>query len=380
MSCLNLQRNSEVYFSTVDLVGGGLSTSMNAVNTWKVEVLAGFAATAGAETQDITSMESGTTPDRSQQRFNTAINPVDWNFQTYVRPTGDATKPLADWYLWQALMDSTAPASGSTQQSSWATNAIDSTNSNFATAQELNMYLKLDQLYYQVKKATVNQLTMDAGIEEIATATWTGFGTEMVQLTGDALTAAQAVFTSAQASTEVGTPVEGTYHPFNLMGSGTNEFIKNRLSTITINHASNATATANTYTFAVTALSFDYTNNITYLTPEELDALNVPIGQFTGTRAISGSATMYLRGDADESAQFLNNIYNDTRTTSAATSNATVHVGGASAPNVAIAMETVQFSFPEIAIEDVIAVSVEYVAQESTCGAADEVTITALKS
>src|SRR5210317_537748 len=119
MASLNLQRNSEVFFSTVDLINGAAVTSMTPTNTWKVEVLAGFAVTSSSATQDITSLESGTDPDRSQQRFNTAINPVDWNFQTYLRPTGvevtaDAdspgtvagttdngnSMPIAHWFMW----------------------------------------------------------------------------------------------------------------------------------------------------------------------------------------------------------------------------------------------------------------------------------------
>ena len=117
MASLNLQRNSEVFFSTVDLINGAAVTAMTPANTWKLEVLAGFAVTSSAATQDITSLESGTNPDRSQQRFNTAINPVDWNFQVYLRPTGVETgaaantttaatnatgnvKPVADWFMW----------------------------------------------------------------------------------------------------------------------------------------------------------------------------------------------------------------------------------------------------------------------------------------
>ena len=129
MASLNLQRNSEVFYSTVDLINGAAVTSMNNENTWKLEVLAGFAVSSSAATQDITSLESGTDPDRSQQRFNTAINPVDWNFQTYLRPTGVNSGgtapasgggtnqagnviPLADWYMWQALVSNTSPSSG----------------------------------------------------------------------------------------------------------------------------------------------------------------------------------------------------------------------------------------------------------------------------
>ena len=127
MASLNLQRNSEVFFSTVDLLNGAEMTDMKPNNTWKLEVLAGFAVTSSAATQDITSLESGTDPDRSQQRFNTAINPVDWNFQVYLRPTGVETgatengtgaatnqtgnvKPVADWFMWQSLVSNTKPA------------------------------------------------------------------------------------------------------------------------------------------------------------------------------------------------------------------------------------------------------------------------------
>ena len=129
MASLNLQRNSEVFLSTVDLINGAAVTSMTPQNTWKLEVLAGFAITSSAATQDITSLESGTNPDRSQQRFNTAINPVDWNLQVYLRPTGaevGATaggtgtgtnqtgnvKPVADWFMWQSLVSNTKPATG----------------------------------------------------------------------------------------------------------------------------------------------------------------------------------------------------------------------------------------------------------------------------
>lgn len=407
MSCLNLQRNSEIFVSTVDLASGGDPASMVPNNTWKVEVLAGFAATAGADTQDITSMESGTNPDRSQQRFNTAINPVDWNFQTYIRPTGaeaDAdgpVKPLADWFLWQAMVSNTAPASGTNPQTVWSdggilytTNVAASGNShssytNFATAQENHVYLKLDNVFYQVTDATVNQVAVDAGIEEIATTTWTGFGKDLIELTGTNRNNAVSVFggidnsgTSVSANAESANLVASySYHPFDVMAGATNSFIKNRLSTIEFNHAASEGATANTYVFPVTALTFEYNNNITYLTPEELANLNTPIGQFTGTRAVTGSATMYLRSGTDESAQFLRNIYDDSRTNSSHTSNALIRVGGATAPYVNLQMDAVQFEFPQLAIEDVIAVSVNFVAQEATddCGTGGEVTITAAK-
>ena len=431
MASLNLQRNSEVFYSTVDLINGAAVTSMTNENTWKLEVLAGFAVTSSAATQDITSLESGTDPDRSQQRFNTAINPVDWNFQVYLRPTGvnsggtaPATGggtnqtgnviPLADWYMWQALVSNTSPSSGTTYQSVWKstggnagrllttnnaqTSGSHSTRSNFSTATENHLYFKLDNVVYQVSNATVNQATVDAGIEEIATVTWAGFGTTMRELTGHPRDNAIACFggvnnagTTLTANSNVSELIANSgpsYHPFNQMNVagtiGTNSFIKNRLSQIEFHHKASASASDEKFTFPVTSLSFDYNNNITYLTPEEISALNEPIGQFTGTRAVTGSATMYLRAGELESSGFFRNILNDSRTQSAQTSNANLIIGGATSgdPQVAFQLDACQFEFPQIATEDVVSMTVNFVAQEPTAskGGGGEVKIFAAKS
>ena len=423
MASLNLQRNSEVFFSTVDLINGAAVTSMTSTNTWKVEVLAGFAVTSSAATQDITSLESGTDPDRSQQRFNTSINPVDWNFQTYLRPTGVETgaavntttaktnntgnvKPVADWFLWQSMVSNTKVADGTEENSVWATGGklqtttvaagtgSFPTKSNFSTATENHMYFKLDNVIYQVSNATVNQATVDAGIEEIATTTWAGFGTTLKELTGTPRNNAVSVFggvlnngsTVTANSTTENAAVTASYHSFaqmNVAGAtGTNSFIKNRLSSIEFHHKASAGASDEKFTFPVTALSFDYNNNITYLTPEELSALNEPIGQFTGSRAVTGSATMYLRTGDLESAGFLRNISEDSRTSSAQTSNANLIIGGTTAPYVAFQLDACQFEFPQIATDDVVSMSVNFVGQEPTATKGDggEVKIFAKKS
>jgi hypothetical protein len=424
MASLNLQRNSEVFFSTVSLASGAAATAMTPSNTWKLEVLAGYALTSSAATQDITSMESGSNPDRSQQRFNISINPVDWNFQTYIRPTGAITngaantgaintsssgrvKPVADWFMWQSLVSNTPVAAGTggaaVEQSVWsaggrlfsnattATTGVSASRSNFSTASENHLYFVLDNVIYQVASATVNQATVDAGIDSIATTTWTGQGTSLIELTGTNRTNAALVFGSvtgvdANSNASVITATSA-YHPYNQMNVAntinTHAYIKNRLSILNISHKANATATADLYAFPVTALSFDYTNNITYLTPEELAVLNAPIGQFTGTRAVTGSATMYLRGgnEADDSSRFLRNISADTRTTSAQTTSANIFIGGTSGPYILFSLPAVQFDFPQLAADDVIAMTVNFVGQEPTAsrGEGGEVAITAVK-
>jgi len=417
-SSLNLQRNSEVYMSTVDITASGIdSTDMTSTNTWRVEVLAGYAASQSAATQDITSLESGLSPDRSTQRFNTAINPTEWSFQTYLRPTGlvstsagasnDATgnaQPLADWFLWQALMSNTSYAAGvgtsSSLQSAWqnggqfdlATRAagvdVSGHTSNFARATEYHMYIKMDNVVYQVKNATVNEASIDAAIDSIATTSWSGFGTDFVELTGTdrdelisviggVLNGGASVTANSNAEASTSEAEYHSYASYNVASATvTSAFIQNRLSSIEVTHTTQGGA-ANTYTFPVTGLGFTYSNALTYLTPEELAALNSPIGQFTGSRTITGNFTAYLRAGVEESAQFLRNIVNDTRTSIAQVSTANLRIGGASAPSVAIYMPAVQFNFPTHTVEDIIGISVEFLAQEPTAskGTGSELTM-----
>ena len=433
---INLQRNSEVFYSTVDLHGGGAATAMSAANTWKVEILAGFAFSQASSVQDITTLESGTSPDRSTQRFNTAIDPVEWNFQTYLRPTGiqavtagaagsytGNSKPVSDWFLWQALVSNNTPATGSgaasRETSVWEGGGILRTvtrsggaqsnshysTSNFPTATAKNLYFKLDNVFYQVKNATVNEAAVDAAIDGIAMTSWSGMGTKLVELTSDVATPAahardRAVLVfggilangttvSANSSSNVGfSKATSTRHPTageNVMqyaswknhfvnGTSTEAgFIKNRLSAIDIQYESN------TYSFPVTAMSFNYTNNIEYLTPEELAALNSPIGQFTGSKTITGSLSAYLRAgsttDKNDSARFLSGIISDSRTSIASGTSANLIVGGNTAPYVSFDCPRTQFNFPTDAIEDVIGVTAEFLAQETNKGTGDELII-----
>ena len=72
-------------------------------------------------------------------------------------------------------------------------------------------------------------------------------------------------------------------------------------------------------------------------------------------------------GDAaDNSATFLRNIVSNTATQTAQGAQANLKIGGATAPYFAIDMQATQFSFPTHTIEDVIGISAEFLAQETT--------------
>lgn len=415
MSCnLQLQRNSEVFYSTVNLFGGALVTDMRPTNTWKIEILAGYAVSQAAATQDITASESGLDPDRSITRFNTSINPVEWNFQAYLRPTGvdDTTgntdsvsvtsnaKPVADWFLWQGLISNTAPATGAAEQSAWenggsfrslqrvAAPNVATSRSNFAVAQENFLYFKMDNVVYQVSAAAINEGSVDAAIDGIATSTWTGFGTDLIELRGANRNNAVSVFggvlndgsTAEANSNATAISAQASYHPwasYNVAGTvTTSSFIRNKLSSIDLNFTPDGGSNTN-YTFPVTALTWGYNNNITYLIPEELATLNSPVGNFTGARQVTSTLSAYLRVGSDDTAQLLKDIIEDPRTSHSDSANANVKVGGASAPYVSFYMPASQFDFPTHSIEDIITVQFAIQAQESAtnCGLGDEVTI-----
>jgi hypothetical protein len=102
----NLKRNSRVFFTTNVAAGTGKvnSTGFTAANTQELTVLDGFTFTQTTTANAVTVSEAGSTPARGQRSFNTALNPVDFSFSTYIRPNVDTSLVAADEsVLWNAL-------------------------------------------------------------------------------------------------------------------------------------------------------------------------------------------------------------------------------------------------------------------------------------
>ena len=118
----NLSRNTELYISTLS---GGIDTTTASNNTpqnlFEIKVLDGYSFSQDVSNVEIGVNEAGATPARGTQAFNTALNPVDISFSTYVRPyentidvNGDtaASDDCVERVLWASAMGTTA---------SWAT-------------------------------------------------------------------------------------------------------------------------------------------------------------------------------------------------------------------------------------------------------------------
>lgn len=130
------------------------------------------------------------------------------------------------------------------------------------------------------------------------------------------------------------------------------------------------------YNIPITGGEINIDNNITFLTPEELGVVNLPIGHFTGIRSITGNLTAYLRsGSQTDASQLIKDLYNSVNDTTAEF-NLAIHIGGlANTPRVSLAMPKAHISIPTIDTQDVISTAFDFMAVPSDLGSTDEMTI-----
>lgn len=145
---------------------------------------------------------------------------------------------------------------------------------------------------------------------------------------------------------------------------------------VTINAATAGTTATRVYNIPITGGEINIDNNVTFLTPEELGVVNLPIGHFTGIRSITGNLTAYLRsGSNNDAAQLIKDLYNSVNDTTAEFSLA-IHIGGVgNTPRVSMAMPTAHISIPTIDTQDVISTSFDFMAVPTDLDATNEMTI-----
>ena len=140
------------------------------------------------------------------------------------------------------------------------------------------------------------------------------------------------------------------------------------------------------YSLTLTGGSFNLGNNISYLVPEELGAINKPLEHVTGTRTATGNATCYLTlEDTDStngtSRQFFNDLVGAGAMSKVVNKfKVTMDVGGTAAaadtvnPCLSIVFPTAHIEVPSHSIEDVISLETNFTALPTDFGQADEIT------
>jgi len=355
---------------------------------WEIPVLDGFSVSQATNSSEIVlaEMESNAGVSRRGKRmFNDALAPVEWSFTTYTRPfastggtigTGGVASVNAtdvhavEEVLWAlmagpAVYDATPGAfenATGTKYFTWnsvgSQMTIDFDQSNRSTLGTADIFFVMgedDKKYYKIRDGVVNEATINFDIDGIASIEWSGMGAELTETT----------------SPGAATHYEGV--------TSTTNFIRNRLTTLAIvpvQASYNSGELEASYDVTLTGGSISISNNITYITPEELGIVNIPIGHVTGNRSISGNFTCYLvkdSGAANMSSNFWDDI-KDLTTKVTHDLGLTFHIGGAAGnPRLSVIMPHCAIEIPTHSIEDIISLETSFSALPTTIDDTDEV-------
>lgn len=169
----SLSRNTELYISTE---AGGISSN-TPVNLFEVKVLDGYSFSQDTANIEVGVNESGSAPVRGTQSFNTALNPADVSFSTYVRSyentldsegASNASTDCVERALWGSAMATRTGfelAAGATdafitaQSASILTMGLDASNQN--ELMDLTLYFVLENITYRVDDFSVSTAEVD---------------------------------------------------------------------------------------------------------------------------------------------------------------------------------------------------------------------------
>lgn len=166
-----------------------------------------------------------------------------------------------------------------------------------------------------------------------------------------------------------------TYPAFGGMDTTNFTTLKEDDNTTLLAGAQSGTGTTKTYNVPITGGSITIDNGITFLTPEELGKVNVPIGSFTGARAVSGSVTAYLNTGSTNTGGLLTDLATDTTVVTHEFEMTMSMGGGANTPRVDFIMNHAHLVIPSINVEDVISTEISFTALGEEIDTTDELVV-----
>ena len=312
----------------------------------------------------------------------------------------------------------------------------DSNRSTLGPTAGANLYFELgdaNKVCYKLSKIALNEASIDFDIDGVAQINWSGFADKVEDITktvtvngtvsnstaltvdGTALVAGDALrrlhgtgvladahlasYTSATAGVLSSAQTIADDIVLHLLGpratvtegiGQTNNFIRNRLTKCLVNTESDPqSALENTYVLTLTGGNITLNNNITYLTPEELGTVNIPIGHVTGARTFGGSFTCYLTEDdqnVNSSRDFFGDLTSDAQRAEVTNDfKLTFAIGGGTVasnaisdadladPGLLIEFARCHVDIPTHSIEDIVTLETTFMALPSTIETADEV-------
>lgn len=365
---VNLIRNSRVFFTTnVDSQGRVLAGAykdeaqpFSTSNTWEIQVLEGMTFSQNTTVDTVTLNEAGATPARGQRSFNTALEPLDFTFSTYLRPNlASTTISCEEKVLWNAFGGAIALGTANaawTDGTSPTPGTFTVANSNKHQLQAFGLIVVFDDLAYAFDNCALDTATIDFGIDAIAAIQWAGKGSliRQVAIAASAPTAGKVTFTG----TDVGATGAEEANAKNTAA----KFITNKLTVLQVNDAINDFAGSD-YSVPITGGSITMSNNLTYLTPANLGVVNLPITYFTGTRSITGTLTAYLRSGSNNTGGLLQGLLANAATEINPSYAINIQMGGTSGTHVDVGIPAAMLQIPTVNTEQVISTTLTFTGQ-----------------
>lgn len=195
--------------------------------------------------------------------------------------------------------------------------------------------------------------------------TWRGSLGNVAEPTTVATSLTGGGSSAAVATTTTGGGLTGT----SVIKNTTAPFIANKLSTLQIESGISGTG-SRTYAVALTGGSLTISNNLTYLTPQNLGVVNLPTTYFTGTRAVSGSINAYLKTGALNTSGLLSDMLLGSSTDVDPAFFIQLEVGGSGgSTRIEFDMPGAVLTIPTVNTEQVVATAINFTAQ-GTAGTA----------
>jgi len=208
---------------------------------------------------------------------------------------------------------------------------------------------------YKLANCSVGSASIDFDIDGIAQVAWSGNGKTVEEVS--------AVDTSAGGNTTKGLIREGV--------DSTSNFIRQKLTDLLIKFdVSESTGTLGaldvdsgsdvTYSVTLTGGNITIENNLSYLTPETLGTVNLPLGHVMGTRSVSGNFTCYLNDTANGSLDLFERLQ-ESRGVITNAFDLTFSIGGSgSTPRCNVQVGKAHLELPTHSFEDVVSVDVAF--------------------
>jgi len=354
---------------------------------YEIPVLDGFSFSQATNTSEVTLSEAANSTGyskRGRAMFTDSFAPAEWSFSTYMRPTvsgannawtngdhtGNAVTFAVEGPLWAAMSANTYDRAVNGGDFQANASVFDFANSNQVTLGVFDLYFVLGaakdtdtEVYatgtegvtvYKLANCSVGSASVDFDIEGIAQIAWAGNGQTVEEVA--------SINTAASGLTAKGLIREGI--------DTTSNFIRQKLTDLTISFdvsestgalgALNVDGSDVSYNITLTGGNITIENNLTYLTPETLGQVNLPLGHVMGTRSVSGNFTCYLNDTANGSLDLFERLQ-ESRGVITNAFDLTFGIGGSgNTPRCNVQVAKAHLELPSHSLDDVISVDVNF--------------------